>query len=122
MVEVAKEIRGVASERPLAGEEYASIMRNSTLRLPGRFETLASLESAAIEMINYGRPVDYWANYAQSVRALTEPQLASASKKFIRPDEIVWIVVGDLGKVEKGIRDLGYGEVIRLNADGEPVN
>jgi zinc protease len=55
------------------------------------------------------------------VRALTEPQLASASKKFIRPDDIVWIVVGDLGKVEKGIRELGYGEVVRLNADGEPV-
>jgi zinc protease len=121
MVEVAKEIRGIATERPLAGEEFASIMRSSTLRLPGRFETLASLENAAIEMINFGRPVDYWANYARSVRALTEPQLASASKKFIRPDEIVWIVVGDLGKVEKGIRELGYGEVVRLNADGEPV-
>src|SRR6185436_14056168 len=31
MIEVAKELRGVAGERPLAGEEFASIMRNQTM-------------------------------------------------------------------------------------------
>jgi zinc protease len=121
MVEIAKEIRGVAGERPLAGEEYESIMRNMTLRLPGRFETLGSLESAAIQMTNLGLPTDYWAKYAQNVRTLTPPQLNSAAAKFVRPDDIVWIVVGDLNKVEKGIRELGFGEVIRLSADGQPI-
>ena len=50
------------------------------------------------------------------------PQLAAAAKKFVRPGEIVWVVVGDLRKIEKGFRELGYGEVIKLNADGEPIN
>ncbi|MGH9903315.1 MAG: M16 family metallopeptidase, partial [Pyrinomonadaceae bacterium] len=122
MVEVAREIRGIAGERPLAGEEYASIMRNMTLRLPGRFETLNALEGAAIDMINYGLPADYWSRYAGGVRVLTEPQLNTAAKKFVRPGEVIWIVVGDLRKIEKGVRELGFGEVIRLNADGEPVS
>lgn len=122
MIEVAKEINGVAIERPLAGEEYASIMRNMTMRLPGRFETLDALEDAAIDLINYRLPPDYWAHYARNVRALTEPQLAAAAKKFVWPDEVIWIIVGDLKKVDKGIRELGYGEIIRLNADGEPMN
>jgi zinc protease len=121
MVEVAKEIRGVAGERPLAGEEYASIMRNMTLRLPGRFETLNALESAAIDMINYSLPADHWARYAGNIRVLTEPQLNAAAKKFVRPDEVIWIIVGDLKKVESGIRELHIGEVIRLNADGERI-
>ncbi|HEX8853456.1 MAG TPA: pitrilysin family protein [Pyrinomonadaceae bacterium] len=121
MVEVAKEIRGVAGARPLAGEEYASIMRNMTMRLPGRFETLGSLEDAAIDLVNYGLPPDYWSHYARNVRALTEPQLSTASQKFVRPDEVIWIVVGDLRKVEAGVRQLGYGEVIRLDANGEPL-
>ncbi len=55
------------------------------------------------------------------MRALTETQLDTAAKKFIRPDEVIWIVVGDLRRVEKGVRELGLGEVIRLNADGEPA-
>ena len=121
MVEVAKEIRGLAGERPLGGEEFASIMRNMTLRLPARFETLDALEGAAFRMINHGLPADYWSRYAAGVRSLREAQLNDAAKKFVRPDELIWIVVGDLRKVEKGVRELGFGEVIRLDADGSPT-
>ena len=32
------------------------------------------------------------------------------------PKEVIWLVVGDLAKVEAGIRDLKFGEVIRLEA------
>ena len=121
MLEVAKEIRGVAGERPLAGVEYASIMRNMTSRLAGRFETIAALEAAAITSINLSLPDDYWSRYAANIRGLGEPQLAAASGKFVRPGEIVWLVVGDLRKIEKDVRELGWGEVTVLNAEGEPV-
>ena len=122
MAEVLKEIKDVAGGRPIAGPEFASIMRNMTSRLPGRFETLSSLENAALQIVNYGLPDDYWSSYAARMRGLTEAQLATAAKKFIRPNEIIWLVIGDMSKVEKGIRDLGYGDqVIKLNADGEPI-
>jgi zinc protease len=55
------------------------------------------------------------------MRGLTESQLDAAAKKFVRPDELIWVVVGDLSKIETGIRELNYGEVIHLNADGEVV-
>lgn len=121
MAEVLKEIKNIAGDKPIKDDEFASIMRSMTSRLPGRFETLSSLETAAITMINFGYPDDHWPNYAGRIRGLSENQLETAAKKFIRPNEIVWIVVGDLAKVEKGIRDLGYGEVVKINADGEVV-
>ena len=118
MVEIAKEIRGLAGERPIEGDEYASIMRNMTLRLPARFGTLKSLENAAIRVINYNLPTDYWSNYATKVHSLEAPALNEAAKKYIHPEEIIWIVVGDLSKIEQSIKDLNYGEIIHLNADG----
>ena len=121
MLEVAKEIRGVAGERPLAGEEYTSIMRNMTSRLAGRFSTLAALEAAAVTSLNLGLPDSYWPAYAANMRGLAEPQLAAASRKFVRPDEVVWLVIGDLRKIEAGVRSLGWGEVVTLNADGTPA-
>ncbi len=121
MIEVKKEIADVAGNRPVSGEEFESIMRNMTLRLPGRFETLSALEAAAIDLVNYNLPDNYWSNYGASMRGLTEAQLANAAKKFVRPDEIIWIIVGDLEKVEKGIRELGYGEVIKLDSDGNEI-
>ena len=122
MVEVAKELRGVAGERPLAGEEFQSIMRNQTLGLPGRFDSLDALERAAIDIVSLGYPDDYYANYAKNVRALDEKALADAARVFIRPAEIVWLVIGDLEKVEAGIRELKLGEVVRLDASGTSTN
>lgn len=121
MQEVAKEIRGVAGERPLQGEEFNSIMRNMSARLAGRFETLGALESAALTSVNLGLPDDHWAGYSAKVRQLNEAQLAQAAAKFVQPDDLVWVVIGDLRKIEAGVRDLGWGEVTVLDADGVPV-
>ena len=117
MAEVAKELREVAGERPVAGEEFASLMRNMTMRLPGRFETLSSLESAAIEMLNYDYPDDYYQRYAGEVRGLTESDLAGASARYVRPREAIWLVIGDLAKIEAGIRQLDFGEVVRYEGE-----
>ncbi|WP_181259229.1 M16 family metallopeptidase [Pseudoduganella armeniaca] len=121
MAEVHKEIRAIAGERPIKGEEYTSIMRNMTSRLAGRFESINALEAAALETVNLGLPDDYWARYASNVRALTEPQLAAAAGKFIQPDNLVWVVIGDLRKIEPRVRALGWGEVTVLDNDGKPI-
>ena len=121
MLEVAKEIRGVAGERALAGDEYQSIMRNMTSRLGGRFETIEALERAAITSVNLGLPDDHWQRYSANLKGLTAAQLNAASRKFVRPDEVVWLVLGDLSKIEKGIRELNWGEVVVLSSDGKPV-
>jgi zinc protease len=121
MVEVAKEIKDIAGARPITGEEYTSIMRTVTSRLAGRFETIQALEGAALSTLNLGLPDDHWSTYAARTRALDEQQLARAAAKFIKPDEVVWIVIGDLRKIEAGVRSLNWGEVSVLNADGVPV-
>jgi zinc protease len=114
MVEIAREIRAIAGERPIAGEEFASTMRNTTMRLPARFETLDNVERAALEIVSYELPDDYWTRYPTLIRELGEADLATAAKRHVRPDDIVWIVVGDLASIEPGIRELSFGEVVRI--------
>ena len=81
MVEVMKEIRGVAGERPLAGEEFDSIMRSQVARLPGRFETLDSLVAAATDFVGIGRAPEYYYDYAGNLRALSPGQLATRRQR-----------------------------------------
>ncbi|HET7842849.1 MAG TPA: insulinase family protein, partial [Xanthomonadales bacterium] len=121
MVEVLKEIRGVAGERPLAGEELASIRRNQLSSLGGRFETLAALVAAAQTTLSIARDPAYYYDYATNVRALTEADLAAASKRLVKPQELTWIVLGDAAKIEAGVRALSYGEIVRLDPDGRVV-
>ena len=121
VLEVAKELRDVAGARPVRGEEFASIMRTQTLGLPGRWATLASLENAVMQIVNYKYPDDYFSTYAKRARALSEQNLADAAAKYIHPDRAVWLIVGDLTQIEAGVRQLNLGEVIRLDADGRPI-
>jgi zinc protease len=83
---------------------------------------LDALERAAIDIVSLGYPDDYYANYAKNVRALDEKALADAAKTFIRPDEIVWLIVGDLTKVEAGIRELKLGDGVKIDASGKSTN
>jgi zinc protease len=115
MEELRGEIEGIAGRRPVRGDEFDSIKRNMVLRLPGRFETLDSLESAAIDMLNYGYPPGYFSDYAARVRQLTEAALNEAVARFVDPDDLVWVVVGDVARIEPEVHGLAYGEVVRLD-------
>jgi len=42
-------------------------------------------------------------------------------KKSFLPDNLLWMVVGDMNKVEQGIRDLDPGEPHKIDADGNRV-
>jgi zinc protease len=97
-------------------------MRTQTLGLPGRWATLAALETAAIQLLNYRYADDYFSTYSRRVRTLGEAELDSAAKKFIHPDTVIWVVVGDLAKVEAGIRELNLGQITRLDADGRSTD
>jgi zinc protease len=37
------------------------------------------------------------------------------------PGHLVWVVVGDMSKVEDGIRALNLGDVHKIDPDGNPV-
>ena len=43
----------------------------------------------------------------------------------VNPPGLIWVVVGDRGRIKAGIRELGLGEIVSLDADGnvldEPV-
>ena len=116
VAEVIKELEDIAGARPIRGAEFASIMRTQTLGLPGRWATLQALEAAAIQIVNYGYPDDYFSTYASRVRNLKDADLDAAARKFIRPSQTVWVIVGDLSRIEKGVRELNLGTVTVVDA------
>ena len=54
--------------------------------------------------------------------AVTPETANEIAKKYILPSHLVWVVVGDMSKVEAGIRELNIGEVHKIDADGNPVH
>ncbi|MBZ5507407.1 MAG: insulinase family protein [Acidobacteriia bacterium] len=121
LAELVKEYRDIIGGKPIDEKELGREQSNATLGLPGSFETVQQLAGAYGQIIQYGLPDDYFNTFTQKVLAL-DPQSANAvAKKLIQPDHIVWVVVGDMTKVEQGIRELDLGEIHKIDADGNAV-
>jgi zinc protease len=49
-----------------------------------------------------GRPDNYWQKYVKRMEAVTPEAVLAAAKKYLHPDMLVYLVVGDPDAVEKG--------------------
>jgi zinc protease len=120
LAEIAKEMRRIAGAEPPTEAEIAMAKSQMTLTLPGRWESVRAVSDSLAEMVAFGLPDDWFDGYAGRVRAVTAEQAAAAGK-VVRPESLVYVVVGDRKKVEAGLRALGLAEVTVVDADGRTV-
>lgn len=119
--ELLREITEYANGKaPAKPDEVAKIQATEVRGLPGSFETANAVLGAISGIIRYERPDDYQAQRAAKISALTTAQV-NAQTATIKPDALTWVIVGDLSKIEAGIRALNLGEVTVLDADGKPM-
>ena len=121
MVEIQKELRDIARSRPATAEELGFAQDNETLSLPGSRETAGAVLGSMAETVTYGLPDNYYETYAGKVRALKPQDIATVAEKVIRPESLIWVVVGDRSKIEKGIREMNLGEVHLIDTEGKAV-
>ncbi len=113
--------KGIVSDKPITEEELKSEQANATLDLPGSFETVAQLSRGYSNILQYDLPQDYYNTFTQKVEAVTPATANETAQKYIQPSHLVWLIVGDMSKVEPGIRALNLGEVHKIYADGNPA-
>ncbi|MEW6733560.1 MAG: pitrilysin family protein [Acidobacteriota bacterium] len=119
MMELNKELRGLLGSRPASAEELAKVQNNQTLSLPGSRETMDAVMFSINDIVQYGLPDDYYETYPNKVRSLKLNDIANAANLVLKPDNLVWVVVGDRAKIEAGVRELGLGEIKIIDADGK---
>jgi zinc protease len=118
--ELQKELSAIRGERPPSAAELAAVRDAMSLALPGRWETGNAVAGSIVEVLTFGLGDRYYDDYAARVRGLTTGDVARAAR-FIDPAQVVWVVVGDRSKVEKGLGELGLGVPVLLDADGNPA-
>ncbi|MBP7623742.1 MAG: insulinase family protein, partial [Xanthomonadales bacterium] len=119
--ELQREFVEFAGARPPTAEEILKIKTSDVRSLPGSFETAAAVLGAITDIVVYGRPDDYVQTLKASIEAQNDKDIAAAAQKYFQPDALTWVVVGDLSKIEAGIRALNLGEVKVLDADGKAI-
>jgi zinc protease len=55
------------------------------------------------------------------VNAVTIEQTTAVARKYLVPDKMVVIAVGDRSKIEMPLKELGLGQVEVWDAEGKPA-
>ncbi|WP_170113437.1 M16 family metallopeptidase [Ahniella affigens] len=115
--EMQREFVELVSTREITADELQSVINNDVRSLPGYYETSGAVTAEISNMVLFGRPDDYVRTMKARTEAQTLEQVRQAAKQHIDPNALTWVIVGDLKKIEAGIRALKLGEVQVIDPD-----
>ena len=106
-------------ETPVTEKELADAKK----AIVGSFALLLENPNAIlnnyIDRYVYKLPADYWDTYASRIEAVTAADIQRVAQKYLAPDRLQIVAVGDVAKVEPALKKLGTVQV--FDADGKPV-
>jgi predicted Zn-dependent peptidase len=102
-----EQIGSFLTTKGVTASELSRTVNGSVRELAGNFETSGAVLGALRQNDLYHRPDNYYETIADRYRALTTAELDAAARKALRPNDIVWVVVGDAAKVRPQLEKLG---------------
>jgi len=119
--ELQREISDFATGKaPATAAEVSKIQSTEVRGLPGSYETARAVLGAVSGINRYSRPDDYVVQRKARIEAMTQAQVQAAAGN-VKPTALTWVIVGDLAKIESGVRALNLGDLQVVDTDGKPV-
>ena len=119
LVEFLKELRGIRDSLP--AEEVDKAKQYMQLGLPNEFETTSDIAGKLATLAIYDLPLDYYQSYAQRISAVTPEDVKRVAQRYVTPENLAIVIVGDRKSIEQGVRSLGIGDVEIRDIHGAKV-
>ena len=103
--------------KPVPADELARAKNYVSLRYPSAFETTGDVSRRLEDALVYKLPDDYFAKYVQNIQAVTAADVQRVAQKYIQPDHLAVVIVGDLKTIEPGVRALNLGPIKVMTID-----
>lgn len=81
------------------------------------FETLANKLNMLTNISNFNYSDEYAKQRENIVKELTVDQIKSLAAKYLNPDKMIYLIVGDAKTQKDKLEDLGFGKPILLNKE-----
>ncbi len=88
-------------------EEIERTTNGSIRELPGSFETSDAVLGGLIDIVQFGRPDNYYETLPTAYRAMKTSDYDAAARATIDPGTMTFVVVGDAAKVRPQLDKLG---------------
>jgi zinc protease len=118
--EILKEVT-VMRDKGVTDEELKLSKESIVRPLPANFETSQSTAGTMANLYLFDLPVDYYETLPSRVAAITSADVAAVAKKYLTPERMVVVAVGDRKTIEPQLQKLNLGTVAIRDAEGKPV-
>jgi zinc protease len=118
--ELFKELRRMR-DTPMNADEMSLAKDSNTRSLPGRFERGTDAAASFAELFTYDLPLDYYSKLPETFNAVTADQAQAVAQKYIVPEKMIVLAVGDRGKIEEEMKKLNLGKVEIRDTEGKIV-
>lgn len=105
-------LEGVKGNTPISPDELQLAKDMLTLSLPLEWETDEGIANAIATSVRRDLPDGAIEKYVTDVRAVTKEQVGQAARQILRPDAMVWLVIGDRSKVELQLKKAGIAYTV----------
>lgn len=121
LIEIMKEMKGIGGDLKPGEEELSDTQNYLTLRYPREFETVSQIAGQLEEIVAYDLPSDSLNKYMSAIRSTTVDSVTKTAKNHIRPESMLYVIVGDVEKIRPGIEELNIGEIQVFDQTGKPI-
>ncbi len=123
VMEFMKELNGIRGAIPVTPAELDYNKQSLIRRYPGGFETVGQISGQLANLVVYGLPDTYFNEYIQKIQAVTIDDVNRVANKYLTPDKMAILVVGDRNAVEPKLKEIqGWGNsIILLDSEGNPI-
>lgn len=123
VIEFIKELNGIRGAIPVTKSELEFNKQSIIRRFPSTVETVGQISGSLADLYIYDLPATYYNEYIQKVNAVTLEDINRVANKYLTPDKMAIVIVGDKAVIEpklKEIDELGK-KILFLDTEGNPI-
>ena len=120
VTEILKEIHRMI-DTPMKPDELSLAKDSQSRSLPGIFETDSGEAGALSELFMYSLARDYFSKLPEQLNAVTAEDAEAVAQKYLHPDQLILVCVGDRAKIEPELLKLDLGSIEIRDPDGNVV-
>jgi len=104
------ELQGMTTN-PVTEEELKRAKDNILNTFLFRYDTKGKVLAERVRLEFYGYPTDYLETYRAALEKVTVADVNAAAKKYIHPDKMALLVVGNESEIKPGLDELKMGPI-----------
>ena len=121
LIQFMKELEDLRGPRPPSNDELDQAKASLVQSLPASFASVGGVNRSIASIYIQGLPEDYYQQFARAVNAVTKDDVVRVAKKYIDPDHLTILVVGDRSKIEAPLAATKIAPITVLDVNGNPT-